>query len=560
MSHQNGIRQALESGEFLYTLEHVPALQSEGPGALLALVRNAELVGRDPRIRGLNIGDRVKGRDCVDTVECGRIVLEASGKIPLLHLAGKGRDPAQANAVYRRALDAGLTNMLLVSGDRLPDEARPDRVRYHDSVVAVSDVRQMEPGTLIAAAVSPFKYREEELANQYLKMAKKINAGASYLITNCGWDMRKFEELAWYCNARGFTTPLVANLLLPSMGWARGIHGRRLPGVHMSDDLFNKISEEHALGKPLAQQHYFHRLALQVIGVKLMGYAGVQLSGVDEYETLCRVIELVDDLEKTVRSRLEWNDAWRDAHRLQDGREVIFSPLGGIYLFGTTRPAPGSLDALPRIGDAQPGEEEMRQYRKMSTVHDLAFKKGSTGAAVMKPLMRVMGASKLGHGITLKLEHSIKAPLLGCESCGFCRIEYLMYKCPETCPKGLANGPCSGTDDNVCEFKDRECIHNGKYRIAKALGKLAELEEVLVPAVQGTRNTSSWINEFSGAVPLVRRVRTTAAKTNATSSATPVTTDATSTPPMAKAIEGVGLVHTTTDPSIRAVQRIRNSG
>ena len=47
------------------------------------------------------------------------------------------------------------------------------------------------------------------------------------------------------------------------------ISGRavRLPGVHMSDDLFSKILEESKLGKHQAHARYYRRLALQIIGL-----------------------------------------------------------------------------------------------------------------------------------------------------------------------------------------------------------------------------------------------------------------------------------------------------
>ena len=80
--------------------------------------------------------------------------------------------------------------------------------------------------------------------------------------------------------------------------------------------------------------------------------------------------------------------------------------------------------------------------------------------------------------------------------------------CPETCPKGLANGPCGGTTENVCEFGDRECIHNQKYRIARDTGRLLDLEDVLIPSVDAAkRGTCSWTNHFRGDDPAVIRLR-----------------------------------------------------
>lgn len=501
VGYRNQIRESLRTGAFCYTLEYVPDLSGAGSDAIKELKRNSELLGRDPRISGVNIGDRVKSLDSLDTVTCGRIAADASGKVPLLHLAGKNRTPDQARDVIARALSQGLENMLLLTGDGIM-EPRAERFRYHESVNAICDAKRMAPTCLVAGAISPFKYREEELANQYLKMAKKVNVGVDYLITNCGWDMRKLEELAWYRDARGFRTPLVANLLMPTMGWARGIHSRRLPGVFMSDDLFQKICDEHAKGKGEARRMAWNRLALQIAGAKHLGYAGVHMSGVDTYEDLCAAIEMAEDLFRKLPSLEAWQEAWNEAHRLSDGRTVDFAPPGGLYLFGT-KPQPGSLSHLPAFGDAEPSEAELAKYSRMKTLHDAVFEEGTVGAAVMGAAVRALDTTALGRSALLQLEKTTKQAALGCETCGFCRIEYLFYNCPETCPKGLANGPCAGTDENTCEFKDRECIHNRKYRLAKSQGRLDELERRVIPPVEGTRGTSSWANHFKGKTPKV---------------------------------------------------------
>jgi len=502
--YKNQIREALQTGTFCYTLEYVPDLTASSTAMLDELKRNSELIGRDPRIAGVNIGDRVKSLDSFDTVLCGRIAADASGKVPLLHLAGKNRTPDQSRGVLGRALAQGLENMLLLTGDGIM-EKRAERVRYQESINAIRDAKSMAPTCLLAGAIAPFKYREEELANQYLKMAKKVSVGVDYLITNCGWDMRKLEELAWYRDARGFRQPLVANLLMPTMGWARGIHSRRLPGVFMSDDLFNKICEEHAQGKSEAKRMAWNRLALQIVGAQHLGYAGVHMSGIEKYEDLCTAIEMAESLARELPSLEVWSEAWNDAHRLSDGRVVDFAPPGGLYLFeANAKPAAGSLHHLPEFGDVKPSDAELSKYTRMKSLHDTVFEEGTVGAAVVGATVRTLDKVEIGRAALLKLEKVTKRASLGCETCGFCRIEYLFYNCPETCPKGLANGPCAGTDENTCEFKDRECIHNRKYRLAKSQGRLDELESTIVPPVEGTRGTSSWINHFEGKTPKVK--------------------------------------------------------
>ena len=44
-------------------------------------------------------------------------------------------------------------------------------------------------------AISPFKYTEAESWIQYRKLQRKIEAGASFTITQLGYDIDKYEEL-----------------------------------------------------------------------------------------------------------------------------------------------------------------------------------------------------------------------------------------------------------------------------------------------------------------------------------------------------------------------------
>jgi methylenetetrahydrofolate reductase (NADPH) len=510
VKYENKIREVIGRNIFLYTLEYVPEIRRDNRDQVFReLTRIAEPVGRDARICGVNIGDRVKSMNSYDTVECGAVAAAATGKMPLLHLAGKGRTPFEARSVLTRAKELGLDNYLLLTGDGVTEPTDPSRVPYHDAINAIVDAKAISSTCFIATAISPFKYREEELMNQYLKMMKKINLGTNYLITNVGWDMDKLAELIWYRNRRRLSIPVVANLLFPYWAWAKGIHAKRLPGVYMSDDLFQKLTEEREQ-PDRGESLVYNRLALQVLGVKLMGYSGVHLSGVHEYESLCRIIELVDELEKKISTLVDWKIAWSEANRLADGRLVRFAPANGFYL--TEEFLAGISGKTREPEGVSATTEEVRKYNFLRGIHHFFFEEGALGNQLMGPVVKAADWHSSTRAILNKLEHGIKAPILGCEMCGFCRIPHLSYVCPETCPKGLANGPCAGTSDNICEFKDRECIHNKKYRLAKATGRLSDLEEVIIPPVENTRNTSSWANQYRGSIPRVSRIASQADK------------------------------------------------
>ncbi|QZN99113.1 methylenetetrahydrofolate reductase C-terminal domain-containing protein [Chenggangzhangella methanolivorans] len=98
----------------------------------------------------------------------------------------------------------------------------------------------------------------------------------------------------------------------------------------------------------------------------------------------------------------------------------------------------------------------------MKFVHDWAFERGPV-SRLFGTAVRAIGRRTPVGKFTERVERAIKNPIFGCETCGMCRLAATQYVCPETCPKGLANGPCGGTAKNLCEFRDRECIHSAKY-------------------------------------------------------------------------------------------------
>jgi methylenetetrahydrofolate reductase (NADPH) len=508
--YQNLLRERLRTGQFVAAVEFVtPEASDELEGAIAPIIDLAEHVKADPRFHAIAITDRVKSDHDHDPVLVGARVAEACGKMPTVHLSGKDRDAAWTADALARLETSGLENILVVTGDKLKVEPEGRQVRYYDSVNMVAQARAA--GAFhIAAAVSPFKYHEEELMNQYLKMAKKENAGADCVITQVGWDMLKFKELMTYRRHRGFTAPVMAGVMLLTVARARYIRNNRLAGITITDALQARLEEE-AKQPDKGVGAAYRRLALQIVGLKRLGYAGFQLTGMHQFEKLDRLFRQVEGLEQGLSNEGAWWDAWWHALRGHDRAPAATAPRP-YYLFEELAEPDGwsvpsdRLTLRPLARSATPGSE-YRTYRSLDRLDRLVFKEGSPGAALLKPIARLVpSGSGLDRGLH-RLERGLKQPLVGCQTCGFCRLPYTSFVCPETCPKGLANGPCGGTAENTCEYGDRECIHNRKYRIARDAGRLTELEDVLIPSVDGAkRGTCSWTNHFRGEDPAVIRL------------------------------------------------------
>ena len=93
----------------------------------------------------------------------------------------------------------GIENVFAITGD-YPKAGDPSAQPIYDldSVQLVELIRKCGSTGFpfyISVAVSPFKYTEADCAYQYLKLEKKIAAGADFAITQLGYDSRKFREL-----------------------------------------------------------------------------------------------------------------------------------------------------------------------------------------------------------------------------------------------------------------------------------------------------------------------------------------------------------------------------
>ena len=81
------------------------------------------------------------------------------------------------------------------------------------------------------AAVSPFKYTEGESFAQYAKLCRKVAAGAQFIITQLGYDVRKFHELRKVQRWLGLEVPVLGSVYLLGPRAARAMNEGAVPGV-----------------------------------------------------------------------------------------------------------------------------------------------------------------------------------------------------------------------------------------------------------------------------------------------------------------------------------------
>lgn len=474
----NALQQALNAGHFVCVLEVIPQPAEQHWAAVAPMLQRGHLANW-PLVPAL--ADRVGPHTAMSPLAGA----QALGYPPsaLLHFSGKAHEQADLLQCMADMQANGLNQLLLLTGDRLnghqPSQAP---VRYLESVPALQIARAFGPDWLLGAALNPFKYREEDGSAQYLKAQKKLKAGADFLTLQLGFDTEKHLEAMTWMSRQAAPKPLLACVMRLTHKRSKALQS--VPGVVITPSMQQLLAHEEQQSPDFARARSFDRLALQILGLQWMGYAGIHLSGVHHMDELLALEQCLATWRERMGSLQEWQQHWRASWQLEGAPTVHFSPEINTWAFGQS-----TISA---------SRGERLRYRLFSLMHRLFFNRTGVlskafGWVMTRPFWQTKNAAQALHSV----ERAIKRPLLGCDTCGTCRLQDTLYVCPETCPKGLANGPCGGTHLNRCEFGDRECIHSIKYRIGKATQQLPILSERLIPCINvDDRHRSSWPQWF----------------------------------------------------------------
>ncbi|MCK4628732.1 MAG: methylenetetrahydrofolate reductase C-terminal domain-containing protein, partial [Sedimentisphaerales bacterium] len=421
----------------------------------------------------------------VDAIKTYIIGLQKLGLESVLALTGD--KPAESKGVFE--IDSiGLVELITAMNQQAFEKAKPD---------SFDKVHQF----YIAAAVSPFKYTEASLMQQYYKMAKKIHAGADCLITQMGWDTRKSEELFRYLKDENINVPVFGNVyFLTTMTPApRLMREGKLPGCVVTDELFGRLSSENPA------QH-LERAAQQVAMYRDLGAVGVDLGGIFDFDMLLKIMNRAKEIGHN------WRE-YRD--NLDFGLETVLLKTGpnagkrqpGFYLYDTN----GSrrLPSHPR---------PTFNKRSFDLFHNVFLE---PGRGLYPALKRTLGMSKglrENKGCLYKMffagfEKPIKTMLFDCEECGDCFLVENFGICSMgKCEKGLANPPCGDAEpDGTCgNNPDIQCVGELIYNAAASectegtadsewqsgLKKLRHM--ISPPRLQALENTSSILNYLFG--------------------------------------------------------------
>ena len=468
MNATNPLRESLNAGRFCYVVELVASRLTREA----RLLEVASKLAQVPGVVAGSITSYAGGALGHDPVRVGTAA-RARGLMPNIHLTCVGRDRTGAWRMLEDLNALGIENVLALTGDypKTSEPHRPETLFDLDSVQLVrliDEARQRGMPFWISVAVSPFKYLEADCAYQYLKLRKKIAAGADCVITQLGYDMKKFRELKKYMDENSILKPVLGNVYVLSGKAAEKMSKGEPPGCWVSPELLEKSRLE-AKEADAGRAARLERAARMVAVIRGLGYAGAYLGGDHQAEHVRWIIKRSEALASR----------WEELEE-----ELNYAPKNAFYFFDARKSKAKRRGIVPQLLDL------------MSKTFPVNKEGGLRSFLV--GLFRMIDKRPILSKSVERFEFVIKSPLFGCQACGNCVLSYMEYICPQTCPKNMRNGPCGGTKNGQCEVVDKPCIWVAVYERAKATNRIDSLQTFVPPPRRDLQGTSSWVNYFLG--------------------------------------------------------------
>jgi methylenetetrahydrofolate reductase (NADPH) len=479
----NPLADALRARRFCYVVE----LVASGLKREAQLLEVASRLAAIPEVVAGSITSYAGGAMGHDPLRVGTAA-RARGLTPNIHVTCVGED---RRALRKRLEDLqalGIENVFALTGDYpRAGPGQPEPVFDLDSVQLVhliAEMRRAGAAFHIAVAVSPFKYAEADCVYQYLKLEKKIAAGADISITQLGWDAAKLRELRRYMDERGLGTPVLGNVYVLGPRAAERMATGQPPGCWVSPALLARVREE-SRANDRGLRTRLERAARMVAVLRGLGYAGAYIGGTHDADHVAWIIRRAEEL----------TPRWEEL-----AEELAYGAPDGFYLYPrhpTLFPAGGGGSGLPLSSGKTAGVRARMLPRALDLVGRLFPVTRDTWLRrlLKRAFAWVDGKPNLA-AVVERVELAVKRPAFGCEACGNCVLGHMEYVCPQTCPKHMRNGPCGGTQLGRCEVVDKPCIWVAVYERARAAGRVEDLETYIPPPDRSLQGTSSWINYF----------------------------------------------------------------
>ena len=408
---------------------------------------------------GLAVTDKKSSDNNYNIIDFASNLFKNDKNSHLVFLSGRNSTQTEMNEILGASLNYGIHNIVPVSGSVYSDDnlKKNSSIKFTESVLLLEKIyrNKSKYGLMNAGSVvNPFKYSLLSIYPQYLKLIRKINFGAEYLIAQAGWDMYKYQELRWYLEQRGLFVPTLARLILLRPEYVENIIAGKQPGIFLSPDFLEILKKESKFGLTQFMAAQWRRFQLQIAGLKWFGYSGVVISGLDSVANVKTATAKIKSVFEEFSSFKEWRDSYLNYLSRSDMTPYPYKHYIYDNLFE---------DAHYDIAKS-----------KSMKIEECTFKE-KFNYKFKKCIIILSDKTKLLHK-----DKARKIMLSGCDGkCDNCCILGKFMICAKSCPKKMYNGPCGETKNDLkCIASDKECIYSKVFRYAAWKKDLAHLEDV----------------------------------------------------------------------------------
>ena len=249
MKEMNRLKQVLENGHFAVTAECGPPKGADPE----AVMRKAGLLKE--KVDAVNVTDNQTAIVRMSSLAACTL-LKKEGLDPVLQVVVRDRNRIALQSDILGASAMGIRNVLCLSGDHQSFGDQPQALGVFDldSIQFVGVVRTMRdegkilggeslskaPELFIGAAASPFA---DPFSFRVVRLAKKINAGADFIQTQCIYNLERFHEWMKMARDKGLTEEafiLGGVTPLKSVGMARYMKGK-VAGMDIPDEIIKRL-------------------------------------------------------------------------------------------------------------------------------------------------------------------------------------------------------------------------------------------------------------------------------------------------------------------------------
>ena len=271
--------------------------------------------GADPEVVHKK-GQLLQGcADAINVTDNQTAIVRMSSIAASVHLLGLGLEPVMQMVTRDRnrialqsdilgAYSLGIRNILCLSGDHQSFGSQPDALNVFDidSMNLLRTVKDMRdeggdmsgfalkepPRMFIGAAANPFA---DPFEYRVIRLAKKIEAGADFIQTQCVYNMDRFKQWMKMAHEEGLTEKvhiLAGVTPLKSAGMARYM-SKKVAGMDVPDHLIQRmggVPKEKAADEGL-------KICLETIAElrQIDGVHGIHIMAIEWEEIVREIVE-----------------------------------------------------------------------------------------------------------------------------------------------------------------------------------------------------------------------------------------------------------------------------